>query len=331
MASLLWVEFASARSLIHDVERNLKTVKRELCAVAPSSKCKTPRKKIPASKMPTKKKAPDTKANTPAAPSPVVVPKPQLKPADLKPAEPPPLPKLKPKDLKVETPPAKAPPPVPQPKPAAPAVVTPPVTPQPVPPPVVTAPSPPPPAANTAPCLQALATTGAVFSPVPQPGTTPECAVDNPVRLNALKTSLGMIKLRDQPTVNCAYALKLQDFVANSVQPLAQSEMGSPIVAMGTGPGFDCRGRNGDSSAKISEHAKGNAVDIVFFNFANKVGVLVKDALDNQAPGFAFLRDVRAEACKNFTTVLGPGANTAHAEHFHIDLEERKGGYRICE
>jgi hypothetical protein len=180
-------------------------------------------------------------------------------------------------------------------------------------------------------CLVALAATSTSFVPVPQPGRSSACQIDTPVRLNSLSTKAGVVKLPDLPTVNCAFALKLSQFVNQRVQPLAQQSAGSAVAAMGTGPGFDCRGRNGDSSAKLSEHGIGNAVDIVYFKFANKSQILVKDALNVQSPSFGFLRDIRAAACDEFTTVLGPGANKAHAEHFHIDLEVRNGGYRLCE
>lgn len=39
-----------------------------------------------------------------------------------------------------------------------------------------------------------------------------------------------------------------------------------------------------------------------------------------------FLRDAHARACKIFGTVLGPEANKAHRNHFHIDLAERERG-----
>jgi hypothetical protein len=41
----------------------------------------------------------------------------------------------------------------------------------------------------------------------------------------------------------------------------------------------------------------------------------------------------RTAACGYFTTVLGPGANAAHASHFHFDLAMRgkNGDHRICE
>jgi hypothetical protein len=58
--------------------------------------------------------------------------------------------------------------------------------------------------------------------------------------------------------------------------------------------------------------------------------------IDVTRPGFfafrqrGFLNKVRAEACGYFTTVLGPGYNRAHANHFHFDLMKRKNGYVAC-
>lgn len=44
----------------------------------------------------------------------------------------------------------------------------------------------------------------------------------------------------------------------------------------------------------------------------------------------AFLRQIHAEACKYFGTVLGPESNEAHRDHFHIDMAERPTG-NFCE
>jgi hypothetical protein len=43
-----------------------------------------------------------------------------------------------------------------------------------------------------------------------------------------------------------------------------------------------------------------------------------------------FLRAVHKAACRIFGTVLGPEANNAHKNHFHVDMAERKHGV-ICE
>ena len=53
--------------------------------------------------------------------------------------------------------------------------------------------------------------------------------------------------------------------------------------------------------------------------------------IDVAKPGwFAFrerglLNNVRSGGCKYFSTVLGPGYNAAHADHFHFDIQDRRG------
>jgi hypothetical protein len=44
-----------------------------------------------------------------------------------------------------------------------------------------------------------------------------------------------------------------------------------------------------------------------------------------------FREGLRKSACAQFTTVLGPGSDGSHEDHIHVDLLERRGGYRICE
>ncbi len=44
-----------------------------------------------------------------------------------------------------------------------------------------------------------------------------------------------------------------------------------------------------------------------------------------------FLRAIHASACRIFGTVLGPEANNAHRNHFHLDMAERKAGSNFCE
>jgi hypothetical protein len=45
------------------------------------------------------------------------------------------------------------------------------------------------------------------------------------------------------------------------------------------------------------------------------------------------LKGLRGSACGYFTTVLGPGANEAHKEHFHFDLGQhgKTDNFKICE
>ncbi|TIR93768.1 MAG: extensin, partial [Mesorhizobium sp.] len=43
-----------------------------------------------------------------------------------------------------------------------------------------------------------------------------------------------------------------------------------------------------------------------------------------------FLNNVRADGCQYFNTVLGPGYNYDHRNHFHFDVKNRRNGYRAC-
>jgi extensin-like protein len=43
-----------------------------------------------------------------------------------------------------------------------------------------------------------------------------------------------------------------------------------------------------------------------------------------------FRDEIRDSACRRFTTVLGPGSDSYHESHVHLDLIERRGGFRMC-
>jgi hypothetical protein len=51
------------------------------------------------------------------------------------------------------------------------------------------------------------------------------------------------------------------------------------------------------------------------------------DAGDERAQ---FLRDIHDGGCKVFGTVLGPEANEAHKNHFHVDMAKRRRS-AVCE
>lgn len=88
---------------------------------------------------------------------------------------------------------------------------------------------------------------------------------------------------------------------------------------------YSCRNRNRATAGKLSEHARGNAIDISAFH-AGDGGTLAvlagwKDPRDGPR-----LRRLHAAACGPFGTVLGPEANALHADHLHLDVERRRSG-----
>ena len=123
------------------------------------------------------------------------------------------------------------------------------------------------------------------------------------------------------------------DWIGNVAAPLARHHLGSKLAAIETGPGYVCRNRNNEPAGKLSEYAKGNALDIFAFALSDGRRVALRPA-DRPAPTVAaFLAAVRVTACGYFLTVLGPGSDAAHAEHLHLDLglHGRSTNYGICE
>jgi hypothetical protein len=182
-------------------------------------------------------------------------------------------------------------------------------------------------------CLASLRNAKVVFETVPPPAETSNCHVEEPVRLHAVQTLTGEITLPDTPILNCRFAKQFALWLSDAGAGIVSSHMNSRLMKISTGPGYQCRARNGDSSAKLSEHAFGNAVDITTLITADGRTVQVSDAINTNSPSFETLRGLRTTACGYFATVLGPGANEAHVKHFHFDLavHGKSANYRICE
>jgi hypothetical protein len=79
--------------------------------------------------------------------------------------------------------------------------------------------------------------------------------------------------------------------------------------------------------AKVSEHGLANALDVKAFKLTNGSEIAPTDVNVSKE-----LRErLRHNACARFMTVLGPGSDGYHESHIHLDLAERKNGYRICQ
>jgi hypothetical protein len=79
--------------------------------------------------------------------------------------------------------------------------------------------------------------------------------------------------------------------------------------------------------AKLSEHGKGNAIDV-------RALILAGDRrleLTDETVAKPLREALRDSACHRFTTVLGPGADSYHNNHIHLDILERTHGLRICQ
>jgi hypothetical protein len=167
----------------------------------------------------------------------------------------------------------------------------------------------------------------AQFTPLPAMAGPGECGVEDPVKLQAVFMPDGSrVALEPPATLRCTMAEAVTQFVRGEVGPVAAS-LGAPLAAVVTADAYDCRNRNRMQAAKISEHARGNALDIGALKLANRKSI----DLTAHATPEPFRARMREAACRFFTTVLGPGSDGYHNEHIHLDRAERRGGYRMCQ
>ncbi|MDX2289880.1 MAG: extensin family protein [Hyphomicrobiaceae bacterium] len=278
------------------------------------------------------------------------------------------------------------------------------------------------------------------------------CGDPAPVTLVSVGTK-PQVALSPPVVVNCDLAVAVHGWVTQSLQPLARTHLGGPLVSIETMSSYACRNAYGRADTRLSEHGRANALDISGFITSGAQGARLladwgatdrdkeqaiaakarqerlasarleaerraadarktvapepdpahRDHPDREAPtarqadatmatvratilegvpsglsilpnlsadaraGFGFeasrlggpgsgmgrllvppplvvgtagraatidkarfLREAHASACRRFGTVLGPEANNAHRNHFHIDLADR-GSDNFCQ
>jgi hypothetical protein len=134
------------------------------------------------------------------------------------------------------------------------------------------------------------------------------------------------IEIAPAATLRCEMAEAIVDWVREDLVDLASS-LGSAIAKIQNLDSFECRGQNRVVGAKLSEHGRANALDVSAITL--KSGQLVP--LTDSAVSKDFRVAIRTSICARFTTVLGPGSDGYHEDHVHVDLAERRNGYRICQ
>jgi len=159
------------------------------------------------------------------------------------------------------------------------------------------------------------------------------CGLTHPFKVSALLD--GEVTFNTTYTLDCPMIAALNNWLTDIVQPAAQARFNQrvvEIISMGT---YSCRGINNQIGARLSEHSFGNAIDVGGFRLADGREIsIVRDWTHGDEQAQAFLRDVHAGACTDFTTVLGPGYNIFHYNHLHLDLamhgNTSTGPRRIC-
>jgi hypothetical protein len=153
------------------------------------------------------------------------------------------------------------------------------------------------------------------------------CGIAAPVSVEAvLLPDKRSIRLDPPLTLRCDFATEAARWIASDLIPILEASHGKVARLAGLG-GYQCRPRNGSTGALLSEHARGNAMDIDAVVFED--GRIL--SLSDHEVDLERATALRMTACARFTTVLGPGADAAHEHHIHLDLERRRHNGRICE
>jgi hypothetical protein len=220
-------------------------------------------------------------------------------------AEPVPLPRLRPSIAPVS-------PiiPLPRPRPAIPA-------------PADIAAEPAPPSA----CQLGLTSDIAVIEALPPVSGANGCGIADAVRLSAVVTRDKVrVAITPPATLRCTMAEAIVHWVRDELAPTAAA-LGAPLGGIANYAAYECRGRNRIVGAQISEHGKGNALDIRALTLANGRSYELTDI----AVAKEVRERIKASACARFSTVLGPASDGFHEGHVHVDIAERRSGYRICQ
>jgi hypothetical protein len=160
--------------------------------------------------------------------------------------------------------------------------------------------------------------------PITGPG---ECEATDVVRLEAVVLpDRSRVAITPPAVLRCTMAEAVVGWVRDEAAPRVLA-LGASLKGVENLTSFDCRGRNGVVGAKLSEHGKANALDIHSLKLASGKAVVLTDPQVSSE----FREGLRKSTCERFTTVLGPGSDGSHEDHIHIDLLQRRAGYRICE
>jgi hypothetical protein len=176
-------------------------------------------------------------------------------------------------------------------------------------------------------CRLALTEEIAIAPSIPDISGPGGCGGEDLVRLEAIVLpDRRKVAVKPAAVLRCGMAAALADWVRSDMAPIA-SQLGSAISDLDNFDSFECRGRNRVAGAMLSEHGRANALDVRAVKLANGQSIGLTDRTVPRELRERVLQSV----CARFTTVLGPGSDWYHEDHIHLDLAQRRNGYRICQ
>ena len=208
-------------------------------------------------------------------------------------------------------------------------------------------------AAAKAKCTETLSGIGLDFEPLP-PIKQGLCGTPAPILLRSLgRDADAEVEIDPPATVSCELAKALSDWV-DDLQRDAEALLGSTVVKL-RASSYVCRNVYNHADPPLSQHALANALDLSELVLASGEHITVREDwhqryanaelprrnplhLTNASSSLqtvvaslqgksAFIQSAHESACRIFGTVLGPRANRAHHDHFHLDMKERRASF----
>jgi len=154
-----------------------------------------------------------------------------------------------------------------------------------------------------------------------------DCGASDAVQLQAvLLRDQSKVALTPPATLRCPMAERVADWLRDDIAPTL-AESGPPLRVLDNFDSYECRGRNRVRAAQLSEHGRADALDVRALRVADGHDINLTDV----AVAKDLREKIRSSACARFSTVLGPGSDGYHEEHVHLDLAERRNGYKLCQ
>lgn len=141
------------------------------------------------------------------------------------------------------------------------------------------------------------------------------CGIDDPVKV----TSIAGVKLSTPATITCETAVAAKSWIERGLQPAFGKD---PVKVLHIAGSYVCRPRNGIRGNKVSEHGRGNAIDVSGFTLTSGKTLSIQgDWRRTKA-----IKASHKAACGIFGTTLGPGSDGHHEDHLHFDVASHRNG-----
>jgi hypothetical protein len=146
------------------------------------------------------------------------------------------------------------------------------------------------------------------------------CGIAEPVRIRIVSD----IYLSQLAVMDCRTAVTLKTWLENTAKP-AFADQGGGLKGLRLSGHYACKTQNNQPRGRLSQHARGRAIDISSFILMDGTVITVRDGWANKGTS-GVMRELHAGACGLFGTVLGPDADRYHQGHFHFDTARRRSG-----